>query len=188
MKTYLCSFLAILGLAVTASAQIPLRQGDVKIGKVSPEVVKTPEFTYQGGPQKRSKIGQWLEVEVEYETKADMIDELTFSFKMLINGKLLVGDVTYVSIPKGRDHYAVAYVAPRSLENLMGGKQLNAGAIQGIWVDCTHQGQVLSQGALKPSQVPNLPQVGGFILNKSQTPFSILFWDRYEALKPAAAR
>jgi hypothetical protein len=188
MKTYLCSFLAILGLATVASAQIPLRAGDVKIGKVSPEVVKTPEFTYQGGPQKRSKIGQWLEVEVEYETKADMIDELTFSYKMLINGKLLVGDVTYVSIPKGRDHYAVAYIAPRSLENLMGGKQLNAAAIQGIWVDCTHQGQLLSQGALKPSQVPNLPQVPGFILNKSQTPFSILFWDRYEALKPNQTR
>jgi hypothetical protein len=187
MKTYLSSLAAILALALSAHAQVPLRQGDVKISKVSPEVVKTPEFSYQGGPQKRSHIGQWLEVEVEYETKPEMIDELTFSYKMQINGKLLTGDVTYISIPKQRDHYAVAYVAPRALENVMGGKQLTAAAIQGIWVDCTHQGQILSQGSTKPgTQPPNLPQVGGFILNKSQTPFSILFWDRYEALKPAA--
>jgi hypothetical protein len=187
MKTYLSSLAAILGLVISAHAQVPLRAGDVKISKVSPEVVKTPEFSYQGGPQKRSRVGQWLEVEVEYETKPDMIDELSFAFKMQINGKLLTGEVAYISIPKQRDHYAVAYVAPRALENVMGGKQLTAASIQGIWVDCTHQGQVLSQGATKVgTQPPNLPQVGGFILNKSQTPFSILFWDRYEALKPTA--
>lgn len=187
MKTYLSSLAAILGLVISAHAQVPLRTGDVKITKVSPEVVKTPEFTYQGGTQKRSHVGQWLEVEVEYETKPDMIDELTFAFKAQINGKLATGDVTYVSIPKQRDHYAVIYIAPRALENLMGGKQLTAAAIQGIWVDCTHQGQVLAQGATKPgTQAPNLPQVGGFILNKSQTPFAMLFWDRYEALKPAS--
>lgn len=186
MKTYLSSLAVILGFAISAHAQVPLRTGDVKIGKVEPSVVKTPEFSYQGGPQKRSHIGQWLEVEVEYETKPEMIDELSFVFKMQINNKLLTGEVSYISIPKQRDHYAVAYVSPRALENVMGGKQLTAAAIQGIWVDCTHQGQILSQGSTKPgTQPPNLPQVNGFVLNKSQTPFSILFWDRYEALKPS---
>ena len=188
MKYYIYSLLAVFGLALPASAQVPLRPGDVKIDKVSPEVVKTPEFNYQGGTQKRYKIGQWLEVEAQYETKADMIDELTFAYKILINGKLVVGDVTYVSIPKGRDHFAVVYIAPRSLEALMSGKQLTAAAIQGIWVDCSRQGQILSSQSTTKGTVPNVPQVPGFVLNKSQTPFSFLFWDRYEALKPNQSR
>jgi hypothetical protein len=186
MTKYIYSLIAILGLAVGASAQVPLRAGDVKIDKISPEVVKTPEFNYSGGTQKRYKLGQWLEVETSYETKAEMIDELTFNYKVLINGKLCVGEVTYVNIPKGHDHYAVIYISPRSLESLMGGKQLNAAAIQGIWVDCTRQGQILATHSTGKGTVPNVPQMPGFVMNKMQTPFAYLFWDRYEALKPQA--
>ena len=184
MKTYLLSAAAIFGLILSASAQAPLRPGDVKIDKVQPAVVKTPEFQFQGGTQKRSKPGDWLEVEVDFETKAEMIDELTFAYKILINGKLLNGEVTHINIPKGREHFSVAYVAPRSLESVMAGKQLTAAAIQGIWVDASRQGQVLANNGTVKTAVPNVPQLPGLVLNKSQTPFAPLFWDRYEALKP----
>jgi hypothetical protein len=184
MKPYIYSLAAILGLVLSAAAQAPLRVGDVKLEKIYPSVVKTPEYSYTGGSQKRSRLGDWLEVEVEYQTAAELIDELTFNYKILVNGKLLTGEVTHISIPKGREHFSVAYVAPRALESLMGGKQLSAAAIQGIWVDCSRQGQVLSTVSTVKAPVPNLPQLPGFVLNKSQTPFSILYWDRYEALKP----
>jgi hypothetical protein len=185
MRTFIYSMLAVGALALTAAAQnAPVGPGSIKLDKVSPSVVKTPEFQITGGQNKRYTLGQWLEVEVEYETKADMIDELTFSYKILVNGKLLVGDMTYVEIPKGREHYAVAYVAPRTLENLMGNHPLTAAAIQGIWVDVNHQGQVLGQTSMQKTPVPNLPQVGNLILRKDQTPFASLYWDRYEALKP----
>ena len=189
MKPYIyslavLSLAAVLGLAPSAVAQVPLRAGDVKLERIYPAVVKTPEYSYTGGAQKRSRLGDWLEVEVEYETKAELIDELTFNYKILINGKLLTGEVTHISIPRGREHFSVAYVAPRALEGVMAGKQLTAAAIQGIWVDCARQGQILSTVSTVKTAVPNLPQVPGLVLNKSQTPFSILYWDRYEALKP----
>jgi hypothetical protein len=185
MRTLTISLLAIGALAASALAQgVAVSPGAIKVEKVSPAVVKTPEFQITGGQNKRYTLGQWLEMEVEYETKIDMIDELTFAYKVQINGKLLVGEMTYVEIPKGREHYAVAYVAPRTLENLMGGKPLTGASIQGIWVDVSHTGQVLGQTSMTRTPVPNLPQMSNLILRKDQTPFASLYWDRYEALKP----
>ena len=184
MKAFVLSLAAFTCL-VSASFGQATRGGDVKIEKVAPSVVKTPQFALQGGEQKRSKDLQWLEVEVEFQTVPEIMDELSFVYKIQINGKLLVGTVDHVDIPKGRDHYSVAYVSPRALDKVMNGKNLTAAAIQNIWVDATKQGQVISTLSMKPGAVPNLPQETGKVLNKAQTPFAPLWYDRYEALKAA---
>ncbi|HYR58080.1 MAG TPA: Amuc_1102 family pilus-like protein [Chthoniobacteraceae bacterium] len=184
MKTYSLFTCAFAALELAALAQAPVGPGAVKLGKVQPEVVKTPEFSLSSGPTKRSKLGQWLDVELEYETKPEEIDELTFKFTILIEKKLLDGEVTYVNIPKERNHYAVMYVAPRSLEKLTGGRPLTPASIENVWVTVTHQGQELDKpAAFKPSQVPNLPHLPGMVLNKDETPFAPLYYDRYEAIK-----
>ena len=85
-------------------AQAPVGPGSIKLGKVQPAVVKTPEFNLTSGPTKRSKPADWLEIEVEYETKPDDIDELTFKFTVMFEKKLLDGEVTYANISKGREH------------------------------------------------------------------------------------
>jgi hypothetical protein len=183
MKILLLSLLSIGALATEAFAQAAVGPGSVKIGKVEPAGIKSPEYQITGGPQKRSKIGTWLEVEVEYETKPEEIDELTFDYKILIEKTLLTGTVTYVNIPKGREHYAVMYVSPHALDKVTGGKTLNPGSIN-VWVTVSRQGQVLDNPvAYKPAQIPNFPQQAGMVLNKSETPFAPLFYDRYEAIK-----
>lgn len=182
MKKFLLSALVLIGLAVGASAQ-NLRPGDVKIEKVTPTFVKTPDFALAGGSLKRFKPADWLEVEVEFQTAAELIDELTFTYRILLNGKMLVGEVTHVAIPKGREHYSIAYVSPRSLEAIMAGKAANASAIQGVWVEVAKQGMVIAKVPM--TAVPNVQSLPNQVLNKSQTPFAPLYWDRYEALKPA---
>ncbi len=160
----------------------------MKIDKITPAVVKTPEYQITGGQNKRFKIGDWLEVEVEFTTAPEMIPELTFSYKILVNGKLLVGEVTHVNIPKGKEHFSVAYISPRSLESVLLGKTLTSAAIQGIWVDVNNSGMLIAQLSSVKAAVPNVPQVPGMVLNKSLTPFALLYWDRYEALKPGGTR
>jgi len=64
MKIYIVSFLAIAALASSALAQVAVGPGSVKLGKVDVEGVKSPEYQIVGGPQKRSKTGTWLEVEI----------------------------------------------------------------------------------------------------------------------------
>jgi hypothetical protein len=183
MKYILSAFAVIGFLGSSAMAQTSLRPGDVKITKVLPSVVKTPEFQVTGGQNKRYKLGQWLEVEVEFETKPEDIEELTFRYTVLVEKKLLDGEVTHVNIPKGRDHYSVMYISPRSLEKLTDGKALSPASIENVWVEVSRSGQVLHKESLKPGLAPNLQHLAGMILNKSETPFAPLYFDRYEAIK-----
>jgi hypothetical protein len=37
--------------------------------------------------------------------------------------------------------------------------------------------------SMKPDKMPNLPTSSGIVLNKDETPFAPLYYDRYEALK-----
>lgn len=183
MKTLSLITCALAAFALTATAQVPIGPGSVKLGKVQPAVVKTPEFSLTSGPEKRSKLGQWLEVEVEYETKPEDIDELTFKFTILFEKKLLDGEVTYINIPKGRDHYAVMYVAPRSLEKLTGGRPITGASIENVFIEVSKQGQVLDKASFRPGAAPNLPHIAGLVLNKDETPFAPLYYDRYEAIR-----
>lgn len=172
-----------LALTSFAEAQLAPVLGNIKIGKVAPAVLRSPEYQLAGGLSKRSKNGEWLEMEVDFETKPEVIDELTFKFTVLVEKTLLTGEVTCVNITKGREHYVVMYLSPKALNRLTKGKPLNASSIENVWVEALYQGMRLDVGSFKPGPIPNLPQIAGVLLNKSETPFAPLFYDRYEELK-----
>ncbi|MDB6150518.1 MAG: hypothetical protein JWQ44_1966, partial [Chthoniobacter sp.] len=125
MKSLSLSVCALFALSIFASAQSLVGPGSVKLGKVAPAVVKTPEFNLTSGPTKRSKPEDWLEVEVDFATTPDIIDDLTFKYTILVEKKLLDGEVTHVNIPKDKEHYSVMYVSPRAIARLTGGKPLS---------------------------------------------------------------
>ncbi len=183
MKIFAIAIAASLALPVAILAQAPPGPGSVKLGKVALEFQSSPEFTLKSGPVKRSKNLKWLEAEIDYDVKAQEIDELTFKFIALVEKKLLTGEVTYVNILKGTDHYAVMYISPKALDKLTGGKAVTSGTIDNVWVEVSRQGQILDKAAYRNAAVPNAPQMAGYFLNKSQTPFAPLFYDRYEEIK-----
>jgi len=183
MKIAFFSLATIAVLSVAASAQAPLGPNSIKLGKIAPAVDKTPDYMINGGPQKRSTPQNWLEVEVPFDTTPEEIESLDFNYTVLIDKTLIVGTVTHITIPAGRDHYSVMYIAPRTLLKATGGKPLTAASIGNIWVQVAKQGQTLGETAMKPSPKPNLPTLPG-LLQKSETPFAPLFWDRYEATAP----
>lgn len=183
MKILALALAAALAFTVSLRAQAPVGGKDIKLGKIQPAVVKTPEFQLTGGHNKRYKLGDWLELEIEYDTAADEIDELTFAYTALIDKQLVVGQVTYVNIPKGRSHYGVMYISPRSLEKLSGGRPLTPSSIENVWVTVQRQGQTLAATSLKAGAIPNAKQIPGLVLNKEETPFAPLYYDRYEAIK-----
>ena len=182
MKTPIISSLAILALGLHSFAQAPVTAASIKLGKVMPAVVKSPEFQLSSGPQKRSKPADWLEMEIDFETKVD-IEDLTFKFTVLFEKKLLDGEVTYVNIAKGREHYAVMYVSPKSIEKLTGGKPMTAASIENVWVEVSKSGQLLGKEQHKPGPLPNAQHITGYVLNKDETPYAPLWFDRYEAIK-----
>ena len=184
MKLLVAAALFAGFLARSADAQVPVGPGAVKMGKVQVEVVSTPEYQLSSGPKKRSESKQWLEVEVEFDTVPPMIDELTFKYTIMIGKSLLDGEVTHVNIPQQKSHFSVVYVSPSAIARLTGGKPLNAGNVENIWVDVSKSGQKLAQTVtLKASAMPNLPHLSGMVLNKMETPFAPLFYDRYPAIR-----
>jgi hypothetical protein len=186
MKKIAVIFAALGFLAAGASAQglaTPVTAKNIKLNKIQPAVLSTPEYNVNI-PNKRSEALKWFEIEVEFEVNGvELVDELTFQYIVMINGKLCPGEVTHVNIPKGNNRYSVMYISPRSLDRITGGKTLNAGMIENIWVKVSKSGQVLGETALKKVAVPNLPQITDQLVKKGDTPFQVLWWDRYEAVK-----
>jgi len=178
-------------LASSAFAQgvaaVAPRPGDVVIDKITPSMQNTPQYELVGGDMHRFRVKQWFEIEVEFTTRPAAISELTARYFVLFNGRLLAGDVTHVEIAKGSDHVSVAYVSPKTMETLTAGKPLVPTMIENVWVQLVYEGQVLASKSFKGNvPLPNLQQMNGLILNKLDTPFAPLYWDRYEEIKPSA--
>lgn len=179
--------LAAFGAPASAQVATALTDRNVKIEKILPAFVGTPEFNITGTPPKRTaKQLKWLEIEVEFAVEGvDMADELTFKFDVKMLGKLYTGEITHVNIPKGKDRFTVMYISPRNLDRITGGKVLTEAMIENIWVQITKQGQRLAITTLKKptTELPNIPLFPGMLAPKSETPFQVLWWDRYEAVK-----
>lgn len=180
-------FLPLLFLAVSASAQTRVPAPDFQISKIAPNFISSPQFTYTGADQYQTdQRDRWLEVEVTFSAAAEFTDELTIKYFILFNGKLLTGEVTHVNIPAARDNRSVMYVTPKTLQRLLLGRPLTNNTLQNVAVQLMQQGALKSELSLNraPAQwYATIPQVGGLVLNKNETPFAPLYWDRYCQIK-----
>lgn len=157
----------------------------VQIRKIEPSKVKTPEYQLLKG-QFMATTRDWFQVAVSYETAPDWIDDLTFTYYVLMKPKtgptkymLFKGDVTYVNIQKGK-HKSDMYLHPSTLARY--------GDVQQVAVVLTTQGRVVAMESLPASQQrwwEQLTPMDGYVLNRMQTPFAMINFDDYEAIKPS---
>ncbi len=169
-----------------------LGPGSVAIKNINLSVTSTPEFTtLENQTQvKRYTLGKWLEVEVEF-TCVVPAKEITLHYNILLANTLLVGEVTHVDILPGQSLFSVMYIAPRAITTVLKGAPLTSSSIQNVDVQIVRPGVAapLAEKMLKPGPAfyNTLQQVTGLVLNKNQTPFANLWWDRYEPIKPSTA-
>ena len=196
--------LVLLLLAVITLSSVAAQQSskDFEILKITPDLTTTPEYSFSFGPKNKKvqKNKDWLELEVSFSwqpkvTKPEFLDELTFNYFVLLNNKsreypqgtLLTGSVTHVAIPQAKAMNSVMYISPRTLERFFEGKipTSASAAVTDVGVTITKQGQLVAEASWKGrGQWWNaLQQVGGYVLNKNDTPFAPLAWDYYEAIK-----
>ncbi|PZR73539.1 MAG: hypothetical protein DLM73_10435 [Chthoniobacterales bacterium] len=186
MKYIRAFHLLVLLFLLPAVAPAQTR-AEFQLTKITKNLISTPQFTYTGAQQyQTNQQNRWLEVEVEFTATPEFTDELTFKYFILINGKLLTGEVTHVNVPAGRENRSVMYVSPRTLARFLGKSVVTLNAIQNIAVQIVQQGAIKDEQSLQrtPGQwYAGLPHVAGFVLNKNETPFAPLYWDRYEQIK-----
>ena len=196
--------LVLLLLAVITLSSVAAQQSsnDFEILKITPDLTTTPEYSFSFGPKNKKvqKNKDWLELEVSFSwqpkaAKPEFLDELTFNYFILLNNKsreypqgtLLTGTVTHVAIPQAKAMNSVMYISPRTLERFFEGKTPTSAsaAVTDVGVTITKQGQLVAEASWKGrGQWWNaLQQVGGYVLNKNDTPFAPLAWDYYEAIK-----
>jgi hypothetical protein len=183
--------LTIICLAFAGPVVAQNRAADFRLVKITRNLISSPEFNYNGAETFRTNArDRWLEVEVEFSAAPEFTDELTLKYYIALNGKLLTGEVTHVNILGGKELHSVMYVSPRSLAHFMGNRPLTANSVENVAVQILQQGAVKNELSLTrahPQWFATLPQVSGFLLNKNETPFAPLYWDRYEQIKSPGA-
>jgi hypothetical protein len=184
--SFLVSACLSLGFSSASFAQTRL-PNEFQVIKITQNLITTPEFTYAGaGQYATDERGRWLEVEVEFSSAPEFTDELTFKYFILINGRLLAGEVTHVNIPAGRNNRSVMYVPPNALARFSSNRSVGGSNIQNIAVQMLQQGALkseLSLGRAPPQWYRTIPEVTGYVLNKNETPFAPLYWERYVQIK-----
>ena len=174
-------FHPLIGSAQTRPA------ADFQITKITKNLIPTPQFAYAGATQNQTnQRDRWLEVEVEFRATPELTSELTFKYYILFNGTLLTGEVTHINIPAGRENRSVMYIPPRALARFANNRPITENSCQNIAVQIVQQGVVKTETSLnraQPQWFEALPQVSGLVLNKDQTPFAPLYWDRYEQIR-----
>jgi len=195
-KMAVCVAIILMLGTVVALAQGRVREGDGR------SVLRVRELTGYGpralirssdsGSSKRASSREWAELSVLFDTEPEWLDEVAFQYYVLLRNQtgaeytLLKGVVTYVDVDRGRAHQGVAYVRPAAL--------VRYGEIVGVAVEAKVKGEivsVLSEGRLGASKPlpqewwknPNLTPKEGYIVDKSKSPFSLINFDNYEALK-----
>ena len=178
-----------LGLGGTGAGQA---SGSFAIKSITLSTPKTPEYNTQANDSqtKRYILGTWLQVDVEFASTARAA-EVSLHYSILIAGTMLTADQTLVDVNPGQSLFTTVFVAPRTLTTLLRGQPLTPNAVQNIDVQMLRPGvamplanKMLHDG---PAFYQTLPQVTGFVLNKSQTPFAPLWYDHYEVLKDTSA-
>jgi hypothetical protein len=187
MKT-IRTVLVVIGLLCLPDltfAQAP--GGQFQITKITKNLITTPQFAYTGAEQYTAdQRDRWLEVEVEFASTPLFTDELTFRYFILVNGKVLTGEVTHSNIAGSRQSRSVMYVPPQGLARALDNRPLSANSVQNIAVQIVQQGTVKDELSLvrgAPQWYKAAPTLSGLVLNKNETPFAPLYWNRYEQIK-----
>ena len=189
MKTIRLPLLVIAMLCFASSTHAQTNAGaNFAITKITKNLITSPQFSYTGAQQYVANQREpWLEVEVEFTSTAEVTDDLTFKYYIAVNGSVLTGEVTHMNVMAGKGNRSVMYVPPKALDRLNGGRPVTSSAIQNITVQIVEQGAVKDEANLTRAVAKwyaALPQVPGLLLNKNETPFAPLYWDRYEQIKP----
>lgn len=187
----LVSLFCIVALSF-AAAQTGGPAAGLRITKITRNLISSPSYSFTGAQQfLPNQRDRWLEVEVEFSAFTPFTPEVTFRYYILVGGKLLTGEVTHVNISAGKELRSVMYVPPRALDYVLSNRPLAISSVENIAVQVLEQGAVKDEMSLQRARAQwysTLQAVPNLVLNKNETPFAPLYWDRYAQIKPNPAR
>lgn len=200
--------LAAITVIAGVSSGVALGQA-TKVAAEKPtfDDLTSPEFS--GGNQKAFKPKDWLEIETKINAamspapKSMTCDRLTVKWYVAVKNPekpgtmlLLTRDVEHVNVPLEEDVYCSVYLSPASLKRITGSDRGGKSAVEAVGYEILVNGVKVAEDTTKfkpgwwnaaSEKISRSDAVP--LLNKSETPFSNSWWDRYaEVLDPRSTR
>jgi len=161
-------------------------KGPIAVRKLDGLKVLSPIYAVKGMQGNVSRPKEWFQISIEYDTEPEWLDQLDFTFYVLVKGKskdapaysLFKAETSYINIPAGRKHIADMYIHP----NIVG----RYGDVERVAVEIRQGGRILERigkPALTEAWWERLSPIEGMLLNRGQTPFSNVNIDDYEIIK-----
>jgi len=166
--------------------------------KPSFDDLQSPEFG-GAGARKAFRPRNWLEVEAKFqlvmkpEPASKMAERVLVKWYVAVKNPeksgtflLLSKEVQHANVPLGQDVYSSVYLSPASLQRLTGSDRAGKNAVEFVGYEIVVNGEVVGEetsggqvgwwktASDRISRSETVP-----LLNKAQTPFSNMWWDRY---------
>lgn len=180
----------LLASSLTIHAQQPAGGGDgggrvLELKNIVGAAVLTPEYQVKRNPL-NPRVKSWYQVTAEYETKPEWLDEVEFTYYVLVKNtknpkgppqSLFKGSVTYINVNEGK-HKSDMFLHPNTVARF--------GEVQAVAVLISVQGRIVGMESKPKSNQrwwEQLAPVDGLLLSRDQTPFAPIYFDDYEPVK-----
>lgn len=200
-KLSTCLALVFGAVALAPLAHAQAYKADVK--KPAFDALPSPDI--KTNKDKGFKPKDWLEMEVEFEldakpaTKDGFADRVTVQWYAAVKKRegggywLLNKNVEHVNVKIGEKLFSSVYISPNTYERLTGSEKVSKGDIKAVGGAILINGVrvgLFSTEAIRNGGTPwweaasdALARTDKFpMLNKNETPFKILWYDRYAEL------
>ncbi|MGC6426804.1 MAG: Amuc_1102 family pilus-like protein [Akkermansiaceae bacterium] len=195
----------VLGFAASLFAQeMPVRSKTKEVKASDPKFneLQSPDVNV-GGAAKKFRPKNWLEIEVELgvgkwnpKLADGYVDNLTVKWWVVVKGQdrktyLMEKTVEHVNVPEDEEVVVSIYISPNTLKRITGKDSAGKGDIEAVGGEIQEGGEMLgffNHGNKKGwwrQPLDSVERTGKFpLLNKDETPFKFLWYDRYAEIRP----
>jgi len=198
LRPVLCFFV----FSASAFGQLALSK-DNRIKAKDPEFDELQSPTVEDGNAKGFRPKDWLEIEVrlkvqkmKVEPKDKYIDEVKVNWHVVVKGQdrktyKISKSVTHVNIPIDEEVSVSIYISPNTLKRITGKDSANKNDLEAVGGEVELNGEMVGffshgeKAGWWTKELKNVEATEKFpLLDKSQTPFAPLWYDRYAEVKP----
>lgn len=193
----LLSAVAVAAFSVSFQSSVNAQAYKVEPSKPTFDDLSSPSFS--GGKQKDFKPKDWLEIEASFKVQMKPEPPSSTAERVMVKWYiavehpekpgaflLLTKEITHVNVPLNEDIFSSVYLSPASIKRITGKDRAAKSIVNLVGYEVLINGEKVAQETSsskvgwwnttsdKISRSDTVP-----LLNKSETPFANMWWDRY---------
>jgi hypothetical protein len=193
--------IAVASAALTFLAAPVQAQVKADVGNLAFDDIPSPDVSI--GKNKSFKPKDWLEIEAGIKIPATNADQKKSGFINQVTVKWYVAmdnpdskgviklskTINHINVPVDEEIFSSVYMSPANLKRLTGKDKAGKSAVKAVGIEVLVDGVKVGQGTVKEregwwnagslsDQSDKFP-----LLNKDETPFAMLWWDRYAEIQ-----